>query len=152
VKRVTDEDLLALVGEAGEPSVSGPFILEHLQFTSGTDIVSHATVTMKVRNETVMRSAWAYGPVEAACKAIDQACGMTGKLLDYAVRATSAGKDAVGEVRVTVEFEGRRADGRASSVNVVEASARAYAQALNRLARGHAAPRSSAARAPSAQG
>jgi 2-isopropylmalate synthase len=151
VKRVTDEDLLALVGEAGEPSASGPFILEHLQFTSGTDIVSHATVTMKVRNETVMRSAWAYGPVEAACKAIDQACGMTGKLLDYAVRATTAGKDAVGEVRVTVEHEGRRADGRASSVNVVEASARAYAQALNRLARGLAAARA-AAKTQHAQG
>ncbi len=134
-KVVSDEDLLALVGEETGAHSSGPYILEHLQFTSGTDIVSHATVTIKVNDETVLRSAWAYGPVEAACKAIDAAAGVSGKLLDYTVKATSAGKDAVGEVRVTVEVEGRKAEGRASSVNVVEASARAYAQALNRLAR-----------------
>jgi 2-isopropylmalate synthase len=97
--------------------------------------VSHATVTMKVYEETVIRSAWAYGPIEAACKAIDQACSMTGKLLDYTVKAVSAGKDAVGEVRVTVEHEGKKAEGRSASVNVVEASARAYAQALIKLAK-----------------
>jgi len=134
-KTVSEEDILRLVSESGEAPHAGPFILEHLQFTSGTDIVSHATVTMKVREETVLRSAWAYGPIEAACKAIDQACGLTGKLLDYTVKAATAGKDAVGEVRVTVEVEGRKAEGRAASVNVVEASARAYTQALNRLAK-----------------
>ena len=135
-KVVSDEDILHLVSDTGEAPHAGPFILEHLQFTSGTDIVSHATVTMKVREETVMRSAWAYGPIEAACKAIDQSCGLTGKLLDYTVKAATAGKDEVGEVRVTVEVDGRRSEGRAASVNVVEASARAYAQALNRLAKG----------------
>jgi 2-isopropylmalate synthase len=135
VKNVTDDDIRQLVGTGADAPHAGPFILEHLQFTSGTDIVSHATVTMKVYEETVIRSAWAYGPIEAACKAIDQACSMTGKLLDYTVKAVSAGKDAVGEVRVTVEHEGRKAEGRASSVNVVEASARAYASALIKLAK-----------------
>jgi len=135
VKNVTDDDIRQLAGISGDAPHAGPFILEHLQFTSGTDIVSHATVTMKVYEETVIRSAWAYGPIEAACKAIDQACSMTGKLLDYTVKAVAAGKDAVGEVRVTVEHEGRKAEGRASSVNVVEASARAYAQALIKLAK-----------------
>jgi 2-isopropylmalate synthase len=135
VKNVTDDDIRQVLGAVGDAPHAGPFILEHLQFTSGTDIVSHATVTMKVYEETVIRSAWAYGPIEAACKAIDQACSMTGKLLDYTVKAVSAGKDAVGEVRVTVEHDGRKAEGRASSVNVVEASARAYAQALIKLAK-----------------
>jgi 2-isopropylmalate synthase len=93
-------------------------------------------VTMKVHEETVVRSAWAYGPVEAACKAIDQCTGMSAKLLDYIVKATTAGKDAMGEVCVKVDFEGRRAEGRSSSVNVIEASSRAYAHALNRLAKG----------------
>jgi hypothetical protein len=51
--------IAAIVGEAGDKPVAGPFILEHLQFTSGTDIVSHATITMQVRGETMMRSAWA---------------------------------------------------------------------------------------------
>ncbi len=135
VKDITDDDLRNLVSEgSGEATAAGPFVLDHLQFTSGTDIVSHATVTLHVRGETVMRSAWAYGPVEAACKAIDQACGITGKLLEYSLRAATPGKDAVGEVRLTVEYEGVRAEGRGASVNIVESSARAYVQALNRLA------------------
>jgi 2-isopropylmalate synthase len=137
-KTVSDDDLRAIVGVEADSPHSGPFILEHLQFTSGTDIVSHATVTMKVKEETVVRSAWAYGPVEAACKAIDQSVGMSARLLDYSVKATTSGKDAMGEVVVKVEFEGRRAEGRASSVNVIEASARAYTQALNRLSSGKA--------------
>ncbi len=141
LKSVTDEDIRHVSGADDGVPHAGLFILEHLQFTSGTDIVSHATVTMKVREETVIRSAWAYGPIEAACKAIDQSCGLTGKLLDYTVKAVAAGKDAVGEVRVTVEHDGRRADGRASSVNVVEASARAYAQALNKLVKGNVTAR-----------
>ncbi len=143
VKNITDDDVRSLAGELGRatgPSPEGPFLLEHLQFTSGTDIVSHATVTMKVRGETVMRSAWAYGPVDATCKAIDQACGMTGKLLEYSLRAATPGKDAVGEVRVLVEYEGMRAEGRGASVNVVESSARAYVEALNRLDRLRASP------------
>ncbi len=139
-KTVSDDDLRSVVGAAPDQQPSGPFILEHLQFTSGTDIVSHATVTMKVNDETVVRSAWAYGPVEAACKAIDQCTGMSAKLLDYIVRATTAGKDAMGEVVVKVDFEGRRAEGRSSSVNVIEASSRAYAHALNRLAKGAGKP------------
>jgi 2-isopropylmalate synthase len=134
IKNVSDEDLRKLVGEAVLAGANaGPFILEHLQFTSGTDIVSHATVTMKVRGEAVMHSAWAYGPVEAACKAVDQATGMAGKLQEYTLHAATPGKDAVGEVRVIVEFEGMRAEGRGASVNVVESSARAYVAALNRL-------------------
>jgi 2-isopropylmalate synthase len=139
-KIVTDDDLRAIVGEEADRPGSGPFILEHLQFTSGTDIVSHATVTLKVRGESVIRSATAYGPVEAACKAIDQACGIQGKLLDYSLQAATAGKDAAGAVRVTVEHGGRKAEGRAASVNVIEASARAYTQALNRLSNGAKGP------------
>ena len=130
-KNVSDEDIARLAGREAEAPPDGPYILEHLQFTSGTDMVSHATVTMKVKGEMVMHSAYAYGPIEAACKAIDQACGMTGKLLEYSVHATTAGKDAAGEVRLSVEHKGRKEEGRSSSVNVVEASARAYAQALN---------------------
>src|SRR5258706_6176720 len=106
VKNVTDDDIRQLVG-SNEAAHAGPFILEHLQFTSGTDIVSHATVTMKVYEETVIRSAWAYGPIEAACKAIDQSCGVTGKLLDYTVKAATAGKAPGGEGRVTADGRGR---------------------------------------------
>ena len=133
VKTVADDQIRDLVGAGTEAPTSGPFILEHVQFTSGSDIASTATVTVRVNNQSLVRSASAYGPVEAVCRAIDNAGGVQAKLIDYSVKATSAGKDALGEVRVTVEFEGRKAEAWASSVNIIEASARAYVQALNKL-------------------
>jgi 2-isopropylmalate synthase len=57
-----------------------------------------------------------------------------GKLLDYALRAVSQGKDALGEVTVKVEFNGGKiVTGKGSSTDVIEASARAYLNAVNRF-------------------
>ena len=47
----------------------------------------------------------------------------------------SGGTDALGDVTVQVEYEGTRVTGRGVATDVVEASARAYLQADNKLAR-----------------
>lgn len=72
------------------------------------------------------------GPVNASFSAIDKITGMEGKLLDYTVRAITQGTDAVGEVFVHVEFEGASYTGKAASTDVVDASVRAYLNALNK--------------------
>jgi 2-isopropylmalate synthase len=54
-------------------------------------------------------------------------------LQDYAIRAATSGKDAIGEVSVKVDFDGTVVSGKGSSTDVIEASARAYLSALNRL-------------------
>jgi 2-isopropylmalate synthase len=58
---------------------------------------------------------------------------MTGRLQDYAIRAATSGKDAIGEVSVKVDFDGTVVSGKGSSTDVIEASARAYLSAINRL-------------------
>jgi len=65
--------------------------------------------------------------------AIDAITGLKGRLQDYQLRAVTSGKDALGEVSVKVDFDGTVVPGKASSTDVVEASARAYLNALNRL-------------------
>ncbi len=50
----------------------------------------------------------------------------------------TSGKDALGEVSVKVDFDGTVVTGKASSTDVIEASARAYVNALNRLVHGPA--------------
>ena len=73
------------------------------------------------------------GPVDAVLKAIDRLTGRPGKLMDYALRAVSQGKDAMGEVTVKVDFGGgRMVAGKGTSTDVIEASARAYLNAVNR--------------------
>ena len=54
--------------------------------------------------------------------------------MDYALRAVSQGKDALGEVTVKVDFgDGELLVGRGASTDIIEASARAYLNAVNRF-------------------
>ena len=74
------------------------------------------------------------GPVDASLKAIDRITTTKGKLMDYNIRAVSQGKDALGEVTVKVDFGGDTewVAGRGASTDIIEASARAYLNAVNR--------------------
>jgi 2-isopropylmalate synthase len=135
-KEVFDEDLLALVEDELLTSGHG-YTLEHLQFTSGTNIVPTATVRLRMRDETFQESGWGDGPVDAAYKAIDLITKVPGTLLEYQIRAITAGKDALGEVTAAVEIDGRRVVGRGSSTDVIEASVRAYLNAINKVVARH---------------
>jgi 2-isopropylmalate synthase len=131
-KEVFDEDLMALV----EDEILAPaetYTLEHLQFTSGTNIVPTATVRLRMQEEVYQESGWGDGPVDAAYKAIDLITKIPGKLLEYQLRAVTGGKDAMGEVTVVVEMDGQRVVGRGSSTDVIEASVRAYLHAINKV-------------------
>jgi 2-isopropylmalate synthase len=70
--------------------------------------------------------------VDAIFNAIDRALGLTTKLLEYVVQAVTPGKQAIGEVSVSLEIDGRKFVGRGASTDILEASAKAYVNALNR--------------------
>ncbi|HUJ74702.1 MAG TPA: alpha-isopropylmalate synthase regulatory domain-containing protein, partial [bacterium] len=72
------------------------------------------------------------GPVDAIFNAIDRALGVQAKLLEYVVQAVTPGRAAIGEVSVSLELEGRKFVGRGASTDILEASAKAYVNALNR--------------------
>jgi 2-isopropylmalate synthase len=69
--------------------------------------------------------------VDAVFRAVDAATNIKGRLTDFRIDAVTGGKDALGEVRVSVEFEGNEYGGRGLSQDVVEAAARAYVRAAN---------------------
>ena len=71
--------------------------------------------------------------MDAALKAIDRLTRCKGQLHDYSLRAVSQGKDALGEVTVKVDFgDGHLVTGKGASTDIIEASARAYLNAVNR--------------------
>ena len=73
------------------------------------------------------------GAVDAAMRAIDAVVGRSGNLLEYNVQAVTQGHDALGEVTLKVDFgDGRLITGKGASTDVIEASARAYLNAINR--------------------
>jgi 2-isopropylmalate synthase len=75
------------------------------------------------------------GPIDAMLKTIDRITGLKGSLVDYSVNSVTRGKDAIGEVTVRVHFNGDAGKiviGKGASTDIIEASALAYLNALNR--------------------
>ena len=139
-KFVYDDDLTALV-EGQITEVPETWALDYLNVTSGNQTVPTATVRLKktgAKTEVVQDAGIGDGPVDAALKAIDRLTNTRGRLMDYSLRAVSQGKDALGEVTVKADFgDGELITGKGASTDVIEASARAYLNAVNRFLAGH---------------
>jgi 2-isopropylmalate synthase len=133
-KEVYDEDLMALVTDE-MTQTERAWDLEYLHVISGTGVIPSATVKLRKDGQAFQESGCGDGPVDAVLAAIEAITGIKGRLQDYALRAATSGKDAVGEVSVKVDFDGTLVSGKGSSTDVIEASARAYLSALNRRAR-----------------
>ena len=132
-KEVYDEDLMAIVTDEATQTVAG-YEIEYLHVISGTGVVPSATIKLKKEGQVFQDSGVGDGPVDAVLAAIDAITGLKGRLQDYSLRAATSGKDAIGEVSMKVDFDGTVVSGKGSSTDVIEASARAYLSALNRLA------------------
>lgn len=129
-KFIYDDDLIAIMREqiAQAPAI---FTLDYLQVSTGTSTVPTATVRLKKEGKVFQDSACGDGPVDATLKTIDRITGTPGDLRDYSIQAVTRGEDAVGEVSVTVAFGKDYVSAKAASTDIVEASAKAYLNALN---------------------
>jgi 2-isopropylmalate synthase len=74
------------------------------------------------------------GPVDAVFKAIEKITGLTVRLRDYQIASVSTGEDAQGEVTLEVEHNTGVYRGRALSTDIIEGSARAFLDVMNRIA------------------
>jgi 2-isopropylmalate synthase len=130
-KTVTAADLEAIAAdEVG--SFEGKFVLDSFRVVAATGRQSRAAVAIShAEHGTFEAEAEGEGPVDAVFRAIDTATNIKGRLTDFRIDAVTGGKDALGEVRVSVEFEGQEYAGRGLSQDVVEAAARAYVRAVN---------------------
>jgi len=73
--------------------------------------------------------------IDAACRALSAAVGIEARLVDFKVSSVTGETDALGDVTVQIDADGRRVSGRGVSTDVVEASARAYLSGLNKAVR-----------------
>jgi 2-isopropylmalate synthase len=130
-KEVTDRDIEALVGQK-LLSVPAAYELDSFVLQSGNKIASSATVTLTREGESVQEAALGKGPVDAVFLAINKAVGRDVTLVSYGLRAVTEGTDALGEVTCRVSMGGETALGRGLSMDVIDASAKAYVAAINR--------------------
>lgn len=139
-KSISDYDLEAIVSDeqAASPGAER-WLLESFQVISGNKSMPSATVQLTAQDgSTKLEAAHGDGPVDALYNAIDRAADFDGQLLEYWSKAVTGGGDALVEVMVLVRQGAHAASGRCASTDVIEASARAYLSAINKLASGAA--------------
>ena len=132
--RITDVDLEAIVVDELGADVE-EFELLSIQVAGGTHLAPTATVRLRRGDEVIDESAIGDGMIDAACGAIQRATGIEARLDSFNVSSVTGGIDALGDVTIVLSTGDpvRRATGHGVSTDVVEASARAYLSAVNRL-------------------
>lgn len=131
-KFVYDDDLSAIVDDSMMPQSEG-WQLQTLEVAVASGQKPHARVVLL--RDGVVKDARSdgNGAVDAAMRAIDAVVDRSGNLVEYNVQAATQGHDALGEVTIKVDFgDGRLITGKGASTDVIEASARAYLNAINR--------------------
>lgn len=131
-KTVSDRDIEALI-EAKVSKVPEIYELESFQITSGNKSVSTATISLKRNEEIITEAATGDGPIDAAFNAMERVVGISFKLEDYSLDSVTEGKDALGEVTVKISKDDIAVLGRGISTDVIEASIRAYLNAINKI-------------------
>ena len=131
-KEVFDADLVALV-EEHLPAAQETYKLEYMHTASGSDTVPTATIRLSKAGKLLQDAACGDGPVDACYKTIDRMTGLSPELVDYTLHSVTKGKDALGEVSVKLRHHGVEVFGRGTSTDIIEASSKAYINAINKL-------------------
>ncbi len=132
---LTEADLEAIVAEELGTDMVHRYSVHELELHGGTATKPTAHVVLVTADEKVEASGSGDGMIDAAIAAISQATGIHGKVGNFQVASVTGGSDALGAVAITVEADGRKVTGRGVATDVVEASARAYLNAVNKIVR-----------------
>ena len=132
-KEMYEEDLEVIVSEE-IAKIPERYLLKGLHTESGTHKVPTATVELEIGGRLAKQTGTGDGPVDAAYRTIAAITQTKSRLLTYVVKAITGGTDAQGEVSVRMEEGGRTVTGHGADTDIIVASARAYLNALNKLA------------------
>lgn len=103
-----------------------------LQVISNTNFPS-ASVKIKKGDQILKSSAVGSGPIDALYSAITEISALDIKLIEYNISSVSRGKEALGKVKIQVEYKGEKYIAKATDTDVMKASAFAYINAVNSI-------------------
>jgi 2-isopropylmalate synthase len=131
-KDVYDADIVVLI-ESRSHHIPEHWKIKAFHVFGGTGTIPTATVELNHDDgRTVQDSSTGDGPVDALFRCLERITGLSAQLQDYSVKSVSHGQDAQGEVMVEIECQGGTFHGKGVSTDIIEASALAYLQALNK--------------------
>jgi 2-isopropylmalate synthase len=129
-KEVYDDDLRTLMGDETFKA-NAAYTLLHMQAYVGTNSIPTGSVRIQTADKLVEESATGDGPIDAIFNAIDRALNLKFTIDSYQVRSVTSGRQALGEVIVKIHNRGKAFTGRGVSTDIIEASTKAYLNALN---------------------
>jgi len=136
-KEISDRDLESLIADETR-AVHEIFHLDYMHVVGGSGIIPTASVRLLRDGQPIEEASLGVGSVDAIFTTIDRLVKVPHKLVDYVVKSVTGGTDALGEVTVRLTDDtGRIYLGRGASMDILDASARAYVQAINKLAYDH---------------
>ncbi|MCE1188433.1 MAG: 2-isopropylmalate synthase [Ignavibacteria bacterium] len=131
-KEVFDDDLRMLMGDEFHKKEEY-FELTYIHVHSGTDSIPTATVCIKNQDTLYKESSTGDGPVDACFNAIERALNLKPVVESYQVRSVTSGRQAMGEAILRIRSGEISFTGRGISTDIIEASAKAYIQAINQF-------------------
>lgn len=132
-KYIFNEDIEALVSDEVLRTVE-IYELVELEVSSGTKKKPQARVKMRINGQEKEITMHGDGPVDAVYKAITELTESQAELNKFEIKAITGGTDAIGEVTVILGEAGHTVRGHGSDTDIIVASAKAYINALNKLA------------------
>jgi 2-isopropylmalate synthase len=130
-KKVTALDLEALVTDEMRQAPAA-YVIDWFDVEASSTRAPLAKVGVRMPDGHVEEGSFTGdGPVDAFFSAINAATGLEARLKEFHVSAVTGGRDALGEVTVLLELDGKLASGQGVSTDILEASGKAYLRALS---------------------
>ncbi len=133
-KEITSEDLWTILTQQQlKDEGAAIYELESVQVHYGTEDSPMATARVKIPDGTIKEDTCnGAGSVEAIFNTLERIVDGKVHVLDYRVSSIGKGRDALGEAVINLTFNGDEFTGRGAAQDVLEASAKAYLNAVNR--------------------
>jgi 2-isopropylmalate synthase len=133
-KEILEDDLYVLLTDQQIHDTETPvYKLESVQVQYGTANIPTATASAYHPNgELINEAATGAGSVEAIFNTLERIVEGKVHILDYRVTSIGKGRDALGEAVINMSYNGETVTGRDVAQDVLEATAKAYLNAVNR--------------------
>ncbi|MFP4415995.1 MAG: 2-isopropylmalate synthase [Chitinivibrionales bacterium] len=133
---VYDDDLITLMESRSHEDMADDYLLEYLNVSSGTTTVPTATVRIRMQDgRTAQEAACGDGAFDAATKAIDRIIGYEINIEEFHLDSITQGREALGKVKIVAGSAEGIFTGNATSTDIVDASAKAYMDIINKMSR-----------------
>ncbi|GAB4593193.1 2-isopropylmalate synthase [Edwardsiella tarda] len=131
--QVFDYDLEALAFIDRQQEEADHFRLEYFSVQSGSSVMATASVRLACGDEIRAEAATGNGPVDAVYQAITRITDIPVDIVKYQLSAKGQGRDALGQVDIVAEHQGRRFHGVGLTTDIVDSSAQALIHVLNHI-------------------